>query len=61
MVNSWVVSALDFHVPLTKTLDLSGEFFNYEIDGTTFLALQHAGLDSNCINLKNPLKVVGFC
>lgn len=27
-----VVSVLDFHVPLTKTLDLSGEFINYETD-----------------------------
>lgn len=56
-----MVSALDFHVPLTKTLNLSGEFFNYEIDGTTFLTLQYPGLDSNRINLRNPLKVVGFC
>lgn len=53
-----VVSVLDFHVPLTKTLDLSGEFINYETDWNHIPG--PAGLHSKCINVKNPLEVAEF-
>lgn len=47
--------------PLTKTLGLSGEFFNHEIDRTTFLGLLDPGLNSNWVNSWNPLMVSGYC
>lgn len=56
-----MVCVLDSSVPLTKTLGLSGEFFNYELVGTTFLGLLDPGLNSNCVNSWNPLMVSGYC
>lgn len=56
-----LVYALDSSVPLNKTLGLSGEFFNYKLDGTTFLGLLDPGLNSNCVNSWNPLMVSGCC
>ena len=54
-----MVSALDSPGPLTKTLGLSGKFFNYEIDGTTFRGWLDPGLSSDCVNSWNPLMVSG--
>ena len=56
-----MVSALDSPGPLTKTLGLSGEFFNYEIDGTAFRGWLDPGLSSGCVNSWNPLMVSGYC
>ena len=56
-----MVSALDSPRPLTKTLGLSGEFFNYEIDGTAFRGWLDPGLSSDCVNSWNPLMVSGYC
>lgn len=56
-----MVYTLDSSGPLTKTLGLAGEFFNYEIDGTTFLGPLDPGLNSNYINSWNPLMVSGYC
>lgn len=62
MVNTWGGLFMPLTpVPLIKTLGLSGEFFNYEIDGTTFLGLLDPGLCSNCVNSWNPLMVSGCC
>lgn len=56
-----MVSALDSPRPLTKTLGFSGEFFNYEIDGTAFRGWLDPGLSSDCVNSWNPLMVSGYC
>ena len=55
-----MVYVLDSPGPLTKTLGLSGEFFNYGIGGTTFLGLLDPGLNSNYINSWNPLMISGY-
>lgn len=52
--------ALHSLVPLTETLGLSGEFFNYDIDGTAFLGLLNPALNSDCVNSWNPL-ISGHC
>ena len=48
-------------MPLTKTLDLSGEVFNYDVDETAFLGLLDPGLTSDCVDSWNPLTVSGYC
>lgn len=56
----WFLSLTSLY-PWPRHLTSLGNVSTMKQIGTTFLALLHAGLNSKCINLKNPLKVVGFC